>query len=87
MINKKKLRPMLDRRSLEQMIEDERRFSKERSDKAIQKAKLVLGSFKSLENVYTDGRIVKEESVLTESGHTINVVTVQIDGNFQSSRK
>lgn len=86
MINKKKLRPMIDRRSLEQMIEEESRFSNERSDKVIKKARSVFGSFKPLENVYTDGRIVKEESVPTESGKSINLVTVQTDGNFQSSR-
>ncbi|MBK5458916.1 hypothetical protein [Peribacillus sp. TH27] len=59
------------------MIEDERRFSKERSDKVIQKARSVFGLFKPLEKVYTDGRFVKEESVSTEGGQKINVVTVQ----------
>ena len=38
MENKKKLRPMLDRRTLEMMIQDEMEFSKKRTEEALKRA-------------------------------------------------
>ncbi|AYE53531.1 hypothetical protein OEA_28100 (plasmid) [Priestia megaterium NCT-2] len=55
------LNAMIDRSTLEQMIEEERRFSKKRTEKAIQKVKKSFGSFKPLEKVYSDGEIESKE--------------------------
>jgi hypothetical protein len=79
MMNKKKLRPMIDRRSLEKMIQDERQFSKERSD-------AIFGSFKPLKEIHNDGKVVNKEQITNETGQNITVVTVVTDVAFKSSR-